>query len=163
MKYFLSLALFLLSFTSAATEDHDAVGSVLDALHEAASKAQSERYFSLFSDDAIFIGTAVTEVWDIPAFKAFAEPYFSQGKGWTYHPTKRNIYFSPDKNTAWFDEVLDSESYGVTRGTGVLLRVNNEWKIAQYHLTFPVPNEVADEVTQLIKSFRETSKAQPNQ
>jgi hypothetical protein len=55
--------------------------------------------------------------------------------------------------SAWFDEILDSSSYGTSRGTGVLIRTNEGWKISQYHLTFPIPNELARHVTDEIKAF----------
>ena len=61
---------------------------------------------------------------------------------------------------AWFDELLDSQSYGVARGTGVLLKTDTGWKVSQYVLTFPIPNDVADEVTERIKAF-EAGKAKP--
>lgn len=153
MRYLLTAWFLLFAHMSFASEEHAQVDRVLDALHDAASKAQSERYFSLFSEDATFIGTDVTEVWDIPAFKAFADPYFSQGKGWTYYPVKRNIHFSADGLTAWFDEVLTNEKYGMTRGTGVVLLINNEWKIVQYHLAFPIPNDIAGDVTKMVKQY----------
>lgn len=158
MKYLFALFIIIYSTATFAADPKIAVGEVLDNLHEAASKAQGERYFSLFSEDATFIGTDVTEVWDMAAFKAFATPYFSKGKGWTYTPTQRHIYLSQDMKTAWFDEVLQNEKLGVTRGTGVLLQINDEWKIAQYHLAIPVPNALAGEVSATIKAHRAKQK-----
>ena len=75
-----------------------------------------------------------------------------RGKGWTYHPKTRNVYFSPNQDVAWFDELLDNESLGETRGTGVLIKEEGRWKITQYHLTIPIPNALADSVAKQIKA-----------
>ena len=56
------------------------VAATLDALHDAASKADSKRYFPLFTNDAIYIGTDASERWTLAEFRAFAEPYFAKGK-----------------------------------------------------------------------------------
>jgi ketosteroid isomerase-like protein len=128
------------------------VDSVLTAFHLAASEADSERYFGLFAEDAVFIGTDASERWTVDAFRAYAEPYFERGQGWTYVATERHVTIAPDGTTAWFDEILDSQSYGVTRGTGVLVREGGGWKVAQYHLTIPVPNALAREVVDMIRA-----------
>ena len=60
-----------------------AIDEVLDAFHDAASKADGASYFSLFAEDAVFIGTDAAERWSVDEFKAFAEPYFSEGRGWS--------------------------------------------------------------------------------
>lgn len=59
---------------------------------------------------------------------------------------------SSDAAFAWFDELLDSEKYGLCRGTGVMRKIGGEWKITQYHLTVPVPNELMEQVTRMIKA-----------
>jgi ketosteroid isomerase-like protein len=127
-----------------------AVDAVLTAFHDAASRADSDVYFKLLSDDAIYLGTDAGERWTVDEFKAFAEPYFSEGRGWTYTATSRNIVIGPGGSTAWFDELLWNESYGTCRGTGVLVASPDGWRIAQYHLTFPVPNELAEDIVALI-------------
>lgn len=132
------------------------VDATLSAFHKAASEADWDTYFNLLSDDAIFLGTDVTEHWTKAQFKAFAQ----NTKGWTYSLRERHIYFASSANTAWFDEVLDNKAYGTSRGTGVLIRTPAGWKIAQYHLVFPIPNDLAGEITQSIQEF-ESKAAQP--
>jgi len=127
------------------------VQRVLTDFHDAASKADAKRYFEHFTEDAIFLGTDASERWSLPEFRAFAEPYFSKGQGWTYTAKERHAYLSPDGQSAWFDELLDNSSYGVTRGTGVLLRSEDRWRLAQYHLTIPVPNSLAKQLVELIR------------
>ncbi|MEW9797827.1 nuclear transport factor 2 family protein [Alteromonas sp. CYL-A6] len=137
-----------------AQAQSEQVGQVLDTLHEAAARADASQYFSLFAKNATFIGTDVSEVWSVEEFKAYAMPYFEQGKGWTYHPKTRHIYFSDDGLTAWFDEVLEHATYGITRGTGVLLRQQGNWKLVQYHLTIPIPNALARDISAEINAYR---------
>lgn len=154
MKYVLLYAFIIFnSSVLHAQERGQRVNAVLDSLHSYAASANFDAYFSLYSDDAIFIGTDASEVWDIDSFKAYAKPHFMAGKGWTYHPRSRNVYFSSDKKVAWFDELLDNKNLGVTRGTGVLVLSDGQWKVSQYHLTIPVPNAIADDVAQQIKKL----------
>jgi len=128
-----------------------AVDAVLTAFHAAAASADGERYFGLLTDDAVYIGTDASERWTVAEFRAFAEPYFSAGHGWTYTATSRHIVIGPDGATAWFDELLSNQAYGTTRGTGVLVRSDDVWRIAQYHLTIPIPNELASRVVSMIQ------------
>jgi len=130
---------------------------VLDQLHAAASKADGDAYFALYTPEAVFIGTDAGERWTKEEFRAYAAPYFSQGKGWTYvpRPGTRHVTVLPETQgrVCFFEELLDSEKYGTCRGTGAARKVGGEWKVCQYHLTFPVPNDLAAKVTGEIKAF----------
>ena len=128
-----------------------AVSRVLDALHQAASDADFERYFGLYADEFIFLGTDATERWDREQFMEYARAPFSQGRGWTYTMTERHVYIAPGGRTAWFDERLDNAGLGETRGSGALIKVGDDWKITQYNLTIPVPNELAGEFVARIR------------
>lgn len=153
MKYLLMcLAMLAVTTTALADDDRILVNQTLDNLHHNASVANFDEYFDLYHESAIFIGTDATEVWTKEAFKTYAKPHFDKGKGWTYHPRDRHVYFSPNHDVAWFDELLDNESLGETRGTGVLIKVGAMWKITQYHLTIPIPNALADSVAGQIKA-----------
>ena len=57
------------------------------------------------------------------------------------------------RTIAYFDELLDSKSYGTSRGTGVLVKGAHGWRIAQYALTFPIPNDLAKDMTDRIKAY----------
>jgi hypothetical protein len=50
-----------------------------------------------------------------------------------------------------FDEMLENESYGTCRGSGVLVRTAAGWRIVQYNLSFLIPNDLAREITALIR------------
>ena len=155
----LSLALTVATPAFAVTPEED-IAAVLDKLHLAAAKADGPAYFALYTPDAVFLGTDVTERWTIPAFRAYAQPYFDKGQGWTYAARARQVTIAPVdcRCVAWFDEVLDSQSYGTARGTGTLFRTADGWKVTQYALTFPIPNDVADEVIARIKAFEAAKK-----
>lgn len=154
MRFLIFIVLLMTTSAATATDNKHQIEKVLDALHERASTADYEGYFSLYAPSATFIGTDAGEVWTVEAFKAYAKPHFDKGTGWTYLPRDRHIYFSPDENVAWFDELLDNEKLGVTRGTGVLIRVGALWKVSQYHLTIPVPNALASDVANQIKALK---------
>jgi len=132
----------------------DKVNRVIDQLHQYASHAQSKEYFELFAENAVFIGTDAQEIWSKQAFQKYAQPHFSKGKGWTYTAHNRHVYFAAVGNIAWFDEMLSNASLGVTRGTGVLEKVNQQWKITQYHLTIPIPNGLADDIVKMIRQHQ---------
>lgn len=133
-----------------AETESEAVAAVLDAFHRAASEADGHRYFDLFAEDAVFLGTDASERWSVEEFRAFAEPYFSAGRGWTYTPQERHVVVSADGDTAWFDELLANDAYGTCRGSGVLVLTGSGWRIAQYNLSIPIPNELATEIVAMI-------------
>ena len=128
-----------------------AVDRVLDDFHAAAAAADFDRYFGHFARESVFLGTDATERWTLEQFKAYARPAFRPGGGWTYHPRGRVVTFTPDGRTAFFDELLDNAGLGETRGSGVLVIEDGEWKVAQYNLSIPIPNELADTVVGLIR------------
>jgi dienelactone hydrolase len=130
-----------------------AVRGVLDEFHLAASKADGQRYFACLAPDAIFVGTDATERWDVAAFRRFCEPYFREGRGWTYVATERHVALAGDRRTAWFDERLANEKYGEVRGSGVLRLDGGRWRIAQYVMSFPIPNEVSGDVVRRIREL----------
>jgi SnoaL-like domain len=129
----------------------DNVSSVLDLLHKYASIHDSELYLELFSEDAVFLGTDALERWDKAAMAEWVIPLFNSGRGWTYVSKERRVYLSDDGSTAWFDEQLINEKFGDCRGSGVLKKIDTHWKLAQYNLTIPIPNEIALSVVDMIK------------
>ncbi len=143
---------------ASSQSEQAAVDQVLNSFHDAASKADGKTYFSLFSEEGVFLGTDATERWTVNEFRKYAEPFFSKGKGWSYKTRVRHVDFSPDKMVAWFDEILDNASYGECRGSGVLRKTASGWKISQYHLTIPVPNELADDVVGSIRKLQSKAK-----
>ena len=144
--------------SGAATAD---VATTLDQFHAAAAKADGATYFGLFAPDGVFIGTDASERWTVDEFKKYATPFFSKGKGWTYTPGLRHIDFAPAGDVAWFDEILDSKSYGVCRGSGVLRKIAGKWRVSQYHLTIPVPNDLAKTFVQMVREGKGAAAKSP--
>ncbi len=120
--------------------------------HQAAAEADLKAYQNLMTEDAVFIGTDATEYWQGQAFIDFAKPYFDRGKAWTFHKLERHIYIDKSKQTAWFDELLNTQM-GICRGSGVLVKVNQQWKIKHYVLSITIPNVNVDEVKALKADF----------
>lgn len=130
------------------------INLILDNWHKAAAKANFDAYFNVLTEDAIYIGTDPTENWNKQEFIKFAKPYFDKGKAWNFSALDRNIYFSSDKKTAWFDELLNTQMK-ICRGSGVLVdEGNGNWKIKHYVLSMTIPNDNTDEVVK-IKSLIE--------
>jgi hypothetical protein len=129
-----------------------AVARELDDFHDAAAKADEERYFAHFARGGIFLGTDQTEHWDVAAFRAYAHPHFAKGKAWTMRATRRTITVSDDGRAAWFDEDLATEKLGPARGSGVLVSEDGAWKVAQYNLAITVPNERFGDVKALLEA-----------
>ncbi|MCG9729183.1 nuclear transport factor 2 family protein [Shewanella sp. Isolate13] len=147
----LALLLFIpfsmnLSANETPNSDKQQAAAVLDALNQYSSAADWDNYFALYDEKGIFIGTDVNEHWGKAEFERYARPT----KGWRYDLTRREMTQHGD--VIWFDEILSSPSYGVSRGTGTLIKTANGWKIAQYHLSFPIPNAIAKSITEQIKA-----------
>lgn len=130
------------------------IAAVLDEFHAAAAVAAEARYFATLAPDAVFIGTAPGERWAGDAFREFVHSYFSRGTGWAYTPSARSIDIALDGRTAWFDETVDNAHYGECRGTGVLQLHEDGWKIEQYNLGIPIPDEIAPEVVARVREMR---------
>ncbi len=146
-KLLLIVGLVVVWHTSKA-QDKAPIDLVLNNWHKAAATANYEAYFSAMSDDAIFIGTDATENWNKKQFQEFAKPYFDKGKAWNFTALERHIYFSKDGKTAWFDELLDTQMK-ICRGSGVLVKIKNQWFIQHYVLSMTVPNDTTNEVVKI--------------
>ena len=124
------------------------VSKVLDDLNTFAAAADFKNYFNLFATESTFIGTDATEVWNKKEFMDYSKPHFDKGKAWNFTSLKRNISFSSDGKYAWFNELLDTQMK-LCRGSGVLEKIGNQWKIKQYVLSQTIPNDVNDEVIKI--------------
>jgi len=130
----------------------DGVHALLDELHRAAASGDSLRYLALFADNAVFMGTAPDEYFNIEQFSAYVNSRFEGGQGWSYLPSNRNIRLAEDGNTAWFEEVVTSEANGIDfRGTGIVIREGKQWRVAQYNFSLPFSNEVWPDVIRLVQ------------
>ena len=133
-----------------ATEEKVAINTMLDAWHKSASEAEFDLYFKSMAKASVFIGTDASENWSKKDFKAFSKPFFDRGEAWDFKSLERNVYISSSGKTAWFDELLDTWM-GVCRGSGVLSKNENVWKIEHYVLSVTIPNENIDAVIEIKK------------
>jgi ketosteroid isomerase-like protein len=146
-------AAVLIGCAHAATQEGEArqaIARELDDFHDAAARADEERYFAHFAPDGVFLGTDASERWDVPAFRAYARPHFARGKAWSFRAVRRTIAARGD--TAWFEEDLETQNLGPARGSGVLVRSGQRWLIEQYVLSIPIPNERFQRVKELLTS-----------
>ena len=150
MLYILLIHITLLNLSNIEKVE---INKILDNLHKYASEANGEKYFQLFSDQAVFHGTDLNERWSIDEFKKYAQNRFDSGTGWSYKSLERNIFINSSNTTAWFDEILINEKYGKFRGTGVLSKIDDMWKIDQYNLLLPIPNDLLLKYTKEVKEY----------
>jgi len=150
MKNFYLLLLAVFSFFSCSqqkqiklsntiTSIKTDVNILLDNWHKAASEANYEAYFSKMDSVSFFIGTDARENWNKTTFASFSKPFFDKGKAWSFVPLERNIYVNEAKDFVWFDELLNTWM-GTCRGSGVLEKKENVWKIKHYVLSVEIPN-----------------------
>lgn len=150
---FLTFILFIFSFTAISAQakyekEKTEIATMLDGFNVAAAKADFTTYFNYFAEESTFIGTDATEIWDKKAFMSWAKPYFDKKKTWNFTSLKRNVYFSKDGKLAWFDELLDTQMK-ICRGSGIVEKIDGQWKVKQYVLSVTVPNEVVDKVVEI--------------
>ena len=155
MKKACLFLLFLCCFQScqkAVAEEEKNINILLDNWHLAAAEANYENYFQAMANESVFIGTDATENWNKKDFQAYSKPHFDKGKAWKFTTLERKIYFNQDHSVAWFDELLNTQMK-ICRGSGVVVKENNEWKIKHYVLSMTIPNEITNQVIQLKDSI----------
>lgn len=146
----LSLLLIIFSFSCLAQgNEKTVINQTLDAWHKAAAETNQKAYFDFIADDGIYIGTDSTEIWTKDQFYIWASPYFEKGKAWSFKANSRNIYIDESGKIAWFDELIDFGK-GTLRGSGVLSKHADGWKISHYVLSLPIPNEKFKAVVELL-------------
>ncbi|OQR86257.1 hypothetical protein ACHHYP_10795 [Achlya hypogyna] len=143
---------------------HGSVDALLDAFHTAATNGDLKGYFGCYHKDGRFLGTDATENWHVNEFFDFAKPHFATGSGWEYRPiagSRKVTYLPSEIAPAYcvFDELLESADFLATsRGSGTLVLTNGAWHVLQYHLTFPIPNDLAKAMTAKIAQFELKTK-----
>lgn len=150
-KILLFTILFGVSLALFAQNENNIIEDLLNQWHQAAANADQQSYFDFIAEDGIYIGTDATENWIKADFFEWSQSYFENGKAWSFEASERNIYLSDKKNIAWFDEQLVF-SGGMLRGSGVLAKEKNVWKLKHYVLSLPVPNDKFKEVSAVINN-----------
>jgi len=148
---FVILVLFSDFSVFAQENDTETINQFMNNWHLAATNANGKVFFKAMDKDAIYIGTDASERWTKKEFKKFAMPYFNKGKAWDFKTIERAIYFSDNKQLAWFNETLNTWM-GVCRSSGVLKKYGKKWKIKHYHLSVTIPNEKIKDFIDLINA-----------
>lgn len=144
-----------------ADDSRALIDATLDGFHAAAAVGDKDRYLNHLTEDAVFLGTDEWERWPKqPTFADYVDSRFKDGSGWSYRSVERNVRVDDERRVAWFDEVVQSVANGGRfRGTGVLVNVDGDWKIAHYALSFLVFNEDWEAVLELSERTRERKSA----
>ncbi|HNX97081.1 MAG TPA: nuclear transport factor 2 family protein [Candidatus Aminicenantes bacterium] len=127
------------------------IDAMLTAWHHAAAVADATTYFGSMTADSVFLGTDPGERWTRKEFEEWASPYFMRGLAWEFTARQRSIRLAAGGRLAWFDELLDSKSYWLCRGSGVVVRQGSRWFIAQYILSFTIPNAATREIQPIVE------------
>jgi SnoaL-like domain/Putative lumazine-binding len=126
------------------------VNMAMDKWHDAAAHGDEEVFFKLMDSEAIYLGTDAGERWNKEEFKKWSKPHFDKDVAWAFKPKKRTVYFSDKGQYAWFDETLDTWM-GECRGTGVMRRLPEGWRIKHYNLSISVPNGMVKDFISLVQ------------
>lgn len=133
------------------------IAGLLDNWHAAAESADEELFFGSMAFSAVYLGTDATEKWKRDELRQWSEKYFEGESAWSFKATDREIYLSKSRDYAWFDELLDTWM-GPCRGSGVVQRFPEGWKIMHYNLSVMVPNEKMDAFLQMMKNQEDGNK-----
>ena len=159
LLFFLLISAGLFNHPVQALSSNDSIQNqlnlLLDQWHRDAADGNHAAYIGAMTGDGVFIGTDATECWTTPEFGVWSKPFFDRKRTWNFKPVSRNIHPAENNSVAWFDELLYTQM-GICRGSGVLQKVNGQWKIAQYVLSATIPNEIMKKVTAL-KSAADSS------
>jgi hypothetical protein len=130
----------------------DQINAFIDQWHFAAATADEDVFFGSMTKDGIYLGTDDSERWLRDELKSWARSAFDREVAWDFKPHSREVYFSEDLKTAWFEEKLDTWM-GPCRGSGVLIYKNKEWKITHYNLAVTVPNDAVTVFKTLVEKY----------
>lgn len=131
--------------------DRRAALAALTEFHQSVQDGDADRHFGMLAPDAVLFGTASDEQWTAESYRAWLSPYLPAAAGRMSMPVEQHVTLSDDGTVAWFHERLDKPGFAELRATGVMTKVDGRWKIAQYHVAFPLPNEIAVEVAERMR------------
>lgn len=129
------------------------IDSLMNRWHKAAATADEDVFFGLMTENAEYIGTDPSEHWKRDELKKWSEKYFQRESAWDFKPKSRIIHFTQNGQYAWFDELLDTWM-GDCRGSGILVKTNEGWRIEQYVLSMTVLNDLTKDYIKLLKEYQ---------
>lgn len=119
---------------------------VLNNLLVAQETGDLEKFSACFKQDSetINIGTDIDEFWvGWNPFYTYMSKMIETRKGLTINAKNTNVSISANGDVAWYSQLIDTciETKGDPfrlegfRHTGVMLKINNQWKIIQSHMS----------------------------
>ena len=160
VKYFYWVLFISVLFEFKAQEENQFAvqNQIINNWHKSASEANFDSFFSVVTENFVYLGTAPGERWNKTEFEAFCKPYFDKGQAWDFKPSNRIWSLSGSKKVIWFTEDLDTWMKGC-RGSGVLVKRKGKWKLAYYNLSVLIENEKIESFIQLrLKELPSTEK-----
>lgn len=121
----------------------------MDDWHHSAAIADENVFFGSLDSNAVYLGTDPEERWTKKEFMDWGLKYFERDTAWAFKPYNRNWQFSNDGKYAWFDELLETHM-GICRGSGVVKKYPDGWKIQHYNLAVAIPNDKMNDYRRLI-------------
>lgn len=125
------------------------VEKVLNDWHQASATADAAAFFGAMTKDGVYLGTDASERWLRDELREWSKFAFERDTAWAFTASKREIYFSANQKTAWFEEMLETQM-GTCRASGVLVKVGGDWKIKHYDLAIMVPNDLIPDFKKLV-------------
>ncbi len=111
----------------------------------------SAEWRGLIAPDATLVGRSARLT--VPVLRALVEPHLARGQGWTSIPIEHRVYLSPTGDLAWFEELYESQNQGRMRGTGVMRKVDGDWKFAHGNVMLLVPRQLQEDLARRIDAF----------
>lgn len=126
------------------------LNTFIDNWHLAAATSDEDAFFGSMSEDAVYLGTDATERWSREEMREWSKAYFQRESAWDFKATIRQIYLSDNGEYAWWEENLDTWM-GECRGSGLLQKYPDGWKIKHYDLSVTLPNDKIKAFMELVK------------
>ena len=126
-------------------------GRLLHDIHHAATVADAPRFFAAFAPEAMIFGS--TARLTLARYRALREPYLARGQGLPSTLLEHRIHLSSSGELAWFEELVNVFDHDRLRGTGVMRRVDGDWKLVHYSAMILVPRQLAGDLAERVASF----------
>ncbi len=127
----------------------ETINQFLDDWHHSAAIADEDIFFGSLDSNAVYLGTDPCERWTKQEFMDWGLKYFERDTAWAFTPYNRLLQFSDDGKYAWFDELLETHM-GTCRGSGVMQKYPDGWKIKYYNLAVAINNDKMNDYRKLI-------------
>lgn len=141
-------------------EETAAIEAALAEFHAAVGAGEESRVVASLAPEAVILGLDPAQRWDRQGFvrwliardeKAIGKSRSLGTKAWTAAVRSRSITPGVSGEFAWFDEQLRHPEWGDLRGSGVAIRLQGGWFIAQYHLALAIPDESSGRILGALK------------